>query len=95
MHIEIVAGNCEVRSRQFQTERGARSVHEQPAYLHMPGMAYPLPFTISLNTAADAYAPGNYVFAPESLRTNNYGQLEFNRFGMRLVRVNVQEAKRA
>ena len=92
MFVEIVAGNAEVRSRSFTTKDGGqRQVHEQPAFLHIPGSPYPLPFSISLDSAASAYAPGQYVFSPDSVRTNQYGQLEFNRFGMRLIRANVSE----
>lgn len=65
------------------------TVYEQPAYLWMPGAPYPLPFTLPLDSLAGAYAPGNYVFGPGSIRTNNFGQIEFNRFGLELVRANV------
>jgi hypothetical protein len=95
MHVEIVSGNCDVRSRSFTTKDGGqRQVHEQPAFLHVPGSPYPLPFSLSLDTAAAAYGPGTYVFAPESIRTNQYGQLEFNRFGMRLIRANLGESQK-
>lgn len=91
MHIELLAGDCEVKSRTFEREGKTNSVHEQRAYLHQPGLPYPLPFSISLRSAADAYGPGTYVFHPDSIRTNAYGALEFNRFGMRLVKANIAQ----
>jgi hypothetical protein len=90
MHVEIVAGHCEVQSRSFQTDKGAREAHEQPAYLHLPGAPFPLPFRLSLDSPASAYGPGTYVFSPDSVRTNNFGALEFNRFNMKLIKANIK-----
>jgi hypothetical protein len=86
MYVEIVAGHCQVQSRTMPDGKGGeRAIHDQPAYLWMPGAPFPLPFVISLRSAADVYAPGEYVFSPESVRTNNFQALEFNRFNMRLL----------
>lgn len=94
MHVELLPDNCAVRSRSFTSKDGKpMEVHEQSAYLWMPGAPYPMPFTIPVQNPSAAYAPGTYVFAAESVRTNNFGQLEFNRFGMQLVRANVADSK--
>lgn len=84
MQIEILATD-RPNTRQFQRDGVQRSVTDQPAYLHFPNLPYPMPFKISLDSPASAYPPGFYQFSPDSVRTNNYGQLEFNRFGMTLI----------
>ncbi len=86
MHVELLSDNCAVRSRSFSSKDGKEmTVHEQSGYLWMPGAPYPMPFTIPVQNPSAAYAPGTYVFSAESVRTNNFGNLEFNRFGMKLV----------
>lgn len=94
MHVEIVQGNCSVNTRQFVAQGKDRTAYDQPAFLHIPGSPYPLPFKLSLNSVTDAYAPGTYVFTPDSVRTNQYGQLEFNRFSMSLVKCHDPKAEK-
>ena len=95
MHIEITETDGGVNTRNFNTDQGPRQRHEQQAYLHQPGSAYPLPFKIEVSERNSAYAPGWYTLTPDSIRTNQYGALEFNRFSMRLVRVQAPSSKSA
>ena len=88
MKIEFVDGVSALSTREFTTKDGAdRRMHSQKAFLHIPGMPYPLPFEVSIETPNEAYSPGFYEFGPECIRTNNYGALEFNRFGMKFNRI--------
>ena len=84
LKIELNANDCQINSRIVNGKNGQRTIHEQQAYYHNGG-AYPMPFKLSIRTPADAYPSGEYTLHPDSFTTNQYGNLELNRFEMRLV----------
>jgi hypothetical protein len=83
MFIEFLSNDA-VQTRQ--TAKGA--MHKQNAYLHTDNpfdsgrKAYPLPFSIPLNSPMDAAPPGVFTLSAGAFRTNQYGDLELNRYAI-------------
>jgi hypothetical protein len=65
-------------------DKPARTVFEQKAYVHTGGV-FPVEFKITHDDHNNAYAIGKYQLAPSSFKVNQYGQLELDRFGTKLV----------
>lgn len=83
MKIEITTHDGQLQSNQ---RKDGGTSHSQRAYLHVGG-AYPIGFTLNLNSPMP-YQAGFYTFGAESIRVNQYGALEFARYGMSLVPLN-------
>lgn len=65
-------------------DKPARTVFEQKAYVHMGGL-FPVETKLTFDDHNDAYAIGKYQLAPSSFKVNQYGQLELDRFGIKLT----------
>lgn len=85
MHIEILGGPESITTRSYTRDGQQMTNTSQQAYLFFPGQQFPLPFKMAINSAPEAYPAGKYVLHPDSVRTNQYGQLEFARFDMKLL----------
>ncbi|WP_115556118.1 single-stranded DNA-binding protein [Xanthomonas campestris] len=73
-------------------------IHRQEAYLHN-GHHYPDRFDLTLNGDAPlgpvAYEPGFYTIDPASIVVNReYGNLELDRYNLKLVRIEDQNSKK-
>ena len=64
--------------------RDAITFYEQKAYAHTGGV-FPVEFKITHDDHNNAYPIGKYELAPSSYKVNQYGQLELDRFGMKLI----------
>ena len=64
--------------------RDAMTFYEQKAYAHTGGV-FPVEFKINLNSHTEAYPIGKYQLAPSSFKLNRFGQLELDRYGMKLI----------
>jgi hypothetical protein len=83
MHVEITSVDGSVDTNK----RADGSVNfSQKAYLHTDA-AYPLPFKLSLASQADAYGVGKYKLSAGAFKTGQYGDLEINRYQMRLEKL--------
>lgn len=83
MNISILDGFHLPKSRQVKEN----TFYSQTAYADMGG-AFPVAFEIPLETPAHAYPIGNdYVLSPSSFKVNQYGNLELNRFQIKLDRI--------
>lgn len=65
-------------------DKPARTVYEQKAYAHTGGV-FPVEFKITHDDHNNAYQVGEYELSPESYKVNQYGQLELDRFGLKLI----------
>ena len=82
MKITIVEGHHQPESRT--TQKGL--MWSQKAYADLGG-AFPAQMKITLQSPNEAYRPGDYELSPESFRIGQYGDLEVNRFNIKLVPV--------
>lgn len=80
LKISIVNGFHQPQSRQ--TKNGI--MWWQDAYAHLGG-PFPAQIKVPLRDAAAAYAVGEYELGPENFRVGKFGDLEINRFEMRLT----------
>lgn len=80
MKITIVQGHHQPDSRN--TQKG--TMWSQKAYADLGG-AFPAEIKISLQSPERAYAVGEYELSPQSFKVGQYGDLEVNRFNIKLV----------
>lgn len=80
LKISIIEGHHQPISRN--TRNGV--MWNQDAYVHLGG-AYPSKMKIPLDSPSGAYPPGEYELSPDSFRVGQYGDLEVNRFGLKIV----------
>lgn len=83
MIVEISPDDCVVSAKTIK----GNTMYEQNAYLHFDGKPHPLPFKLTVRSGSAGYEPGSYTFSPDSVRCNNFGALEFDRYNMSLIRV--------
>jgi hypothetical protein len=57
--------------------------YSQRAYLHT-GAAFPMPFKLPLN-GPNAYQAGHYQLDPSCFKVSQYGGLEIDRYGIKLI----------
>lgn len=88
MIIEILGTNGanvpEPRTFRAKDDKPPRTVYEQKAYANMGGV-FPVEFKITHDDHNNAYPIGKYQLAPSSYKVNQYGQLELDRYGMKLI----------
>ncbi len=88
MKIEIIETNGShipvARTFPAKGDKPARTVFEQKAFAQMGGI-FPVEFKITHDDHNDAYAVGVYELSPDSYKVNQYGQLELDRFGLKLI----------
>jgi hypothetical protein len=87
LKISIIEGHHQPISRT--TKNGV--MWNQDGYVHLGG-AYPSKMKITLESPAAAYGPGEYELSPESFRVGQYGDLEVNRFGMKMVPISLAKS---
>lgn len=83
MIVEISPDDCAVSAKTIK----GTTMYEQNAYLHFTGKPFPLPFKLNVKSGAAGYEPGKYTLSPDSVRCNQYGALEFDRYNMSLVKI--------
>ncbi len=88
LKISIVEGHHHPKSKN--TKSGVR--HHQDAYVHLGG-AYPQQIEIPLNSAAEAFAIGDYQLNLNSFRVGKYKSLELNPFELNLLPFNKSVSK--
>ena len=67
--VEIQSGEVASKAYDFTDPTGRRvagTSHSQVGYLHLPGQPYPVEIKVKLREGQNAWAPGNYMLAPES-----------------------------
>lgn len=86
MKIEIMEAHSAVQSRTIQGKDGKadKTYYSQKAYAHTGG-AFPVEFKLPLESHNDAYRAGTYELDPSSFAVGRYGDLEINRFEMKLT----------
>lgn len=95
MKIEIVKGHDEVVSRQIPKKDGTKmDVFSQNAYMHQ-GHAFPTMFSISIEHPNQAYQAGEYTLCPTSYKVNAYGNLELDKYNVKLLRVSAMQSVKA
>lgn len=72
-------GQLQTQTRQDQTKS-----YSQTCYLHT-GAAYPLKFKLNLSSPAEVYPAGKYQLDPSCFKTGQYGNLEMDRYSIKLV----------
>jgi hypothetical protein len=60
-----------------------RTVYEQKAYVHLGGV-FPVEFKLSHDDHNNAYEAGTYKLNPESFKVGQYGDLQLDRFNIKL-----------
>lgn len=80
LKISIVDGHHTPESRT--TQKGV--MWSQEAYAHLGG-AYPAKIKLSLDGPQAAYPPGDYQLSPAAFKVGQYGDLEINRFQVKLI----------
>jgi hypothetical protein len=81
--IEILTGHELPESRHVGQGEKRREIHFQRAYAHFGG-AFPVEFNLPLEKPTDMYRIGKYQLSPQSFKVGQYGDLEINRFDIRL-----------
>lgn len=98
VRIEIVSKAVNTIEGVSKSSGKPYKMHKQEAYLHN-GHHYPDRFEIGLpdsELGPAAYEPGFYTLAPGSITVNReYGNLEINRYEMKLLRIEEAQAKPA
>lgn len=98
VRIEIVSKAVNTIEGVSKSSGKPYKMHKQEAYLHN-GHHYPDRFEISLQDSElgpVAYEPGFYTLAPGSITVNReYGNLEINRYEMKLLRIEDAQVKPA
>jgi hypothetical protein len=85
--VQILKGFEEVSSRSIKTKEGVpRVLYSQKAYLHKGG-AFPIEFTMSVDSPALAFPIGDYSLDLECLRVNKFGSLEVDPYNVKLQRI--------
>jgi hypothetical protein len=86
MKIEIMENHSAVQSRNVPGKDGKpdNTFYSQKAYAHTGG-AFPVEFKIPLSNHNDAYRVGVYQLDPESYQVGRFGDLEINRYEMKLI----------
>jgi len=82
----------EARTFPARGDKPARTVYEQKAYAHIGG-AFPMEFKLTHDDHKDAYGVGFYEISPSSFKSSQYGQLQLDPYGLRLVPLNDIEKK--
>jgi hypothetical protein len=87
--VQILKGFHDVTSRSIKTKDGSPKVlYTQKAYLHKGG-AFPVEFTLNVESPALAYGLGDYDLDLDCLRVNRFGSLEVDPYAVTLQRVAV------
>lgn len=98
VRIEVVSKAINTIEGVSKSSGKPYKMHKQEAYLHN-GHHYPDRFEISLQDSdlgPVAYEPGFYTLAPGSITVNReYGNLEINRYEMKLLRIEDAQGKPA
>ena len=85
--VHILKGFETVESRSIKQKDGTpRVLYSQKAYLHKGG-AFPIEFTLSVDSPALAYQIGDYSLDLECLRVNKFGSLEVDPYNVNLQRL--------
>ena len=80
----------DVVSREFVRDGKSRQMRHQVAYLHKIdgyGEEQSIQARIPLGSDQAPYVPGEYYLSSASLRVNQYGDLELDRFNIDLIPV--------
>lgn len=90
VRIEIVSQEISTKSGKSRSTGNDYTIHRQEAFLHS-GHHYPDRFEINppeVDGKPVPYPPGFYTLAPGSIGVNReYGNLEINRYEMKLLRL--------
>jgi hypothetical protein len=82
MNVSIIEGFHQPATKTIKEN----TFYEQKAYADFEG-PYPVEFKIALNAPVDAYPIGSdYELDPSSYKVNQYGNLELDRFNIKLRR---------
>lgn len=84
MKIEVKSTDVETRTGTSKAGK-AYSIRNQSAYWHKVGEAYPFKITIGLEDGQEAYIPGFYILGESSYKVGRFGDLEIDRFNLKLV----------
>lgn len=94
MKIEIIAGFEAPQSRTVNGRDGQapREVFSQTAFAHLGG-PFPVQIRLPLESMQAYYQVGKYHLSDDSFRVGQYGDLQINPYGIKLLPI-VQDAKK-
>jgi hypothetical protein len=85
--VQILKNFEQVETRSIKQKDGSpRVLYSQKAYLHKGG-AFPIEFTLSVDSPALAYPIGDYSLDLNCLRVNKFGSLEVDPYNVNLQRI--------
>jgi hypothetical protein len=85
--VQILKGFEQVETRSIKNKDGSpRILYSQKAYLHKGG-AFPVEFTLGVESPPLAYAVGDYSLDLDCLRVNKFGSLEVDPYNVNLQRI--------
>ncbi|MFN3014301.1 single-stranded DNA-binding protein [Vibrio coralliilyticus] len=74
----------ETRTIPSRDDKPPRVIYEQIAYAYLGGK-FPVEMKLSLEKDESVYKAGIYMVDSSSFVVNNYGKLELNKYGLKLV----------
>jgi hypothetical protein len=86
MLIQILPRYEKPTIKNFKSNGKDMTIFEQTAYMHKGG-AFPEPFKIGHQNAADCLPVGDYNIAPSSFVTDNFGGLALSKYDTTFVPV--------
>jgi hypothetical protein len=85
--VQILKNFEGVDTRSIKQKDGSpRVLYSQKAYLHKGG-AFPIEFTLTVESPALAYPVGDYNLDLNCLRVNKFGSLEVDPYNVNLERI--------
>jgi hypothetical protein len=95
INVEILKGYNDVQNRSIKTKDGSpRVLYSQKAFLDLGG-AFPIEFTLSVESPALAYPVGNYQLNLSCIKVNKFGSLEIDPYNVSLDRKMIQHDLKA
>lgn len=91
MKIEVKSSAVETRSGVSKQGK-PYSVRNQNVYWHKTGEPYPFKVQISLEDGQEPYSPGFYTLSESSYKIGRFGDLEIDRFNLKLIPAPVSAA---
>ena len=85
MKFSIIKDYNQVQSKFIPLPDGTRKeVFWQDMYMHKGG-AFPVQFSVNVESPLLAYPVGDYTIDPSSFTTNKYGSLELSRYDVKFI----------
>jgi len=87
INVQILKSFNEVASRSIKTKDGSpRVIYTQKGFIHKGG-AFPVEFTLNIESPALAYPIGDYSLNLDCVKVNKFGSLEIDPYTVHLDKV--------